>query len=355
MTIKTNIVASIAGLALLGTSAFAADIITKAPKKVEAAPASCFDLAVGGGIQSDYNFRGVSQSDKGPSAYAYIEPRCNITKDIQLYAGIWGWSTKLPTSPTGEFDLYGGIRPTFDKFAFDFGFIYYFYPNETQVFIDGLGNLTNTFTPTPFTVKDTDFWEVYGKLTWTVTDWLALSPYVYYSPNVLQSGANGDVRRRRGQVHHADGLVPDRLGWILLRRSRALLAGYVHGLRRALRSAELHHMERGPGLHLQDLHVRRALLRYRPHARQLRVADQRSERICDQLLEVVRRDCDRQVLLRPDGDDEPEISCAASKQTTKGRPRGAPFFVRLAPRFQNNRKTSATSPTRIAARKACWG
>ena len=66
MTIKTNIAASIAGLALLGTSAFAADIITKAPKKVEAAPASCFDLAFGGGIQSDYNFRGVSQIGQGP-------------------------------------------------------------------------------------------------------------------------------------------------------------------------------------------------------------------------------------------------------------------------------------------------
>jgi hypothetical protein len=62
-----------------------------------AAPASCFDLAFGGGIQSDYNFRGISQTDKGPGVFAYVEPRCNITKDIQLYAGIWGWSTKLPT------------------------------------------------------------------------------------------------------------------------------------------------------------------------------------------------------------------------------------------------------------------
>ena len=94
------------------TSALAADIVSKAPRKVvEAAPTSCFDLAFGGGIQSDYNFRGISQTDKGPGVYAYVEPRCNITKDIQLYAGMWGWSTKLPTAPTGEFDIYGGIRP----------------------------------------------------------------------------------------------------------------------------------------------------------------------------------------------------------------------------------------------------
>jgi uncharacterized protein (TIGR02001 family) len=173
----------------MASSAFAADIVTKAPKKVEA-PSSCFDVAFGGGLQSDYNFRGISQSDKGMSVFGYVEPRCNVTKDIQLYVGVWGWSTKLPTSPTGEFDIYGGIRPTFDKFAFDFGFIYYWYPNETQLFIDGLGNLTNTFTATPFTVKDTDFWEVYGKVTYTATDWLAISPYVYYSPNYLRTGAN---------------------------------------------------------------------------------------------------------------------------------------------------------------------
>ena len=40
-----------------------------------------------------------------------------------------------------------------------------------------------------FTVRDTDFWEVYGKLTWTPIDWLAIGPYVYYSPNWLQTGA----------------------------------------------------------------------------------------------------------------------------------------------------------------------
>jgi len=178
MKITNTIATSLAAVALFATSAFAADIVTKAPKKIEAAPASCFDLAVGGGIQSDYNFRGVSQSDKGPSVYAYVEPRCNITKDIQLYAGIWGWSTKLPTMPTGEFDLYAGIRPTFGPLAFDFGFIYYWYPREQQLFLLDPPLLGTTTTPTasgPFTLSDTDFWEVYGKVTWTVTDWLAIA------------------------------------------------------------------------------------------------------------------------------------------------------------------------------------
>jgi uncharacterized protein (TIGR02001 family) len=189
MTIKTTIAASLTAVALMGSSAFAADIVTKAPKKAPE-PTSCFDVAFGGGLQSDYNFRGISQSDKGPGVYGYVEPRCNVTKDIQLYVGVWGWSTKLPTTPTGEFDLYGGVRVTVDKFAFDFGAMYYWYPNETQVFIDGLGNLTNTVTATPFTVRDTDFWEVYGKVTYTATDWLSINPYVYYSPDYLRTGAN---------------------------------------------------------------------------------------------------------------------------------------------------------------------
>jgi hypothetical protein len=191
MRIKSTIAASLTALALMASSALAADIVTKAPLKKAPEPTSCFDVAFGGGLQSDYNFRGISQTDKGPGVFAYVEPRCNVTKDIQLYVGLWGWSTKLPTTPTGEFDVYGGIRLTFDKFAFDIGGMYYWYPRETQQFV--LGNvITPTPAPgfTPFTVSDTDFWEIYGKLTWTATDWLTINPYVYYSPDYLRTGAN---------------------------------------------------------------------------------------------------------------------------------------------------------------------
>src|SRR5207253_2133795 len=46
MTIAKTIAASMPALALMSASALAADIVTKAPKKIEAAPTSCFDLAV---------------------------------------------------------------------------------------------------------------------------------------------------------------------------------------------------------------------------------------------------------------------------------------------------------------------
>jgi len=194
MTITKTIATTIAAFALLTTSALAADIVRKAPiKKAEPTPPPC-DLAFGGGIQSDYNFRGISQTDKGPGVFAYVEPRCKVHPNIELYAGIWGWSTKLPTNPTGEFDLYGGIRPTIGPVAFDFGFMYYWYPRETQQWFGNAALTTLTTTPTifgPFTLADTDFWEFYGKATWTVNDWLAISPYVYYDPSYLNSGAKG--------------------------------------------------------------------------------------------------------------------------------------------------------------------
>src|SRR5258706_4077422 len=180
MTISKTVATTIAAFGILTSSALAADIVRKAPPKpVEAAPASCFDLAAGGGVQSDYNFRGISQTDRGPGVWAYVEPRCNITKEIQLYAGLWGWSTKLPTTPTGEFDAYAGIRITLGAFAFDFGGMYYWYPRERALFF--ADPLLLSVSPTNFgfgrfTVDETDMWEVYGKLTWTVTDWLAFSP-----------------------------------------------------------------------------------------------------------------------------------------------------------------------------------
>src|SRR5205807_10551288 len=80
MKLTKVIATTLAALAMISASALAADIVTKAPKKVEEPTPPC-DLAFGGGLQSDYNFRGISQTDRGPGAYAYAEPRCNVTKD----------------------------------------------------------------------------------------------------------------------------------------------------------------------------------------------------------------------------------------------------------------------------------
>src|SRR5436190_16156717 len=43
--------------------------------------------AFGGALLSDYNFRGISQSNRGPSGTVYSETRFNATSNFQLYFG----------------------------------------------------------------------------------------------------------------------------------------------------------------------------------------------------------------------------------------------------------------------------
>jgi len=89
--------------------ALAADMPAKAPKAAPAAAPSPWDIAFGAAVMNDYNFRGISQSDRGPAGFAYFEPRYNITPDVQLYGGIAATSVKLATDPTAEIDLYAAL------------------------------------------------------------------------------------------------------------------------------------------------------------------------------------------------------------------------------------------------------
>jgi len=192
------------------TSAFAADMPAKAPKVAPAAAPSPWDIAFGAAVMSDYNFRGISQSDRGPAGFAYFEPRFNITPDLQLYGGIAATSVKLATDPAAEIDLYGGIRPTFGPLAFDIGAMYYWYPRETQFCGTGvppcLGN--PAFTNGNTTLSDTDFWEVYGKVLWTVNPSVALGANIYYSPSWLNTGAPGTYASGTAKFTAPENFLP---------------------------------------------------------------------------------------------------------------------------------------------------
>ena len=112
-------------------------------------------------------------------------------------------------------DFYGGIRPTFDKLALDFGAWLYYYPGG-QCFSAGTVNLPaltgaqacNAFNsggnyqgvlvgpnfplPNGNAAKAwASFYEVYGKATYTISDYWSIGAQVYYSPNVANTGANG--------------------------------------------------------------------------------------------------------------------------------------------------------------------
>ncbi|PWB65809.1 MAG: hypothetical protein C3F17_02990 [Bradyrhizobiaceae bacterium] len=211
---KTMFVTAASILALT-SGALAADlpVITKAPPP--APVASAWDIAFGGLIASDYNFRGVSQSDRGPSVGAYFEPRFNITPNVQLYAGIGGYSVKLASDPAAEIDLYAGIRPTFGPLALDIGFLYYWYPRESQLFIDPTGTFLTT-SPVGATgfwsLNDTDFWEIYGKATYTISDYVAVGGALYYAESWLNSGADGTFASANIKFTAPAGFLPSDVG-----------------------------------------------------------------------------------------------------------------------------------------------
>lgn len=185
-----KVVLSIVAVAACGLPVFAADL--GKTQRVAAAPpppaaVSPWDIAFGAAVMSDYNFRGISQSDRDPSVNAYFEPRFNLTPNWQLYAGISASSVELPTDPGAEIDYYAGIRPTFGPIAHDIGFMYYYYPSERA--IDGI-----VITAPPAfntSLNDTDYWEVYWKSTWTLNENWALGSNTYYSPSWLNTGAYG--------------------------------------------------------------------------------------------------------------------------------------------------------------------
>src|ERR1700752_1688774 len=166
-------------LAMISSSAMAADMAVKAVKAPPPAPFDPWDVAFGGAIMSDYIFRGVTQSNHMPSVTASFEPRYNVNKDLQLYVGNSTESISCANRAAAEVDVYGGIRPTFGAAAFDFGVWGYLYPggrcadNALTGGVPG-GNVCPVDPNTIFLgdgnvmKKDVSFFEAYAKINYTI-------------------------------------------------------------------------------------------------------------------------------------------------------------------------------------------
>ena len=183
----------------------------KAVKAPPPAPFDPWDIAFGGAVMNDYMFRGITQSNHKPSVAAYFEPRYNVNKDLQLYIGTSTESISFANRAAAEVDIYGGIRPTFGAFAFDFGVWGYLYPGGQLP----TTSLTGSAFPAATFVrsarprsslpngnvmkKDVSFFEVYGKVNYTINDNWQFGVNEYYSPNFLNSGAWGDYASITGK------------------------------------------------------------------------------------------------------------------------------------------------------------
>ncbi len=197
-------------LAMVSGSAFAADLRLKAVKAPPPAAFDPWDIAFGSAIMNDYVFRGVTQSNHKPSVAAYFEPRYNVTKDLQLYVGSSFESISFANRAAAEVDIYGGIRPTFGAFAFDFGVWGYLYPGGScadNVLTGGIpgGGVCAVSTNTVFLAngnvmkKDVSFYEGYAKVNYTINDMFQVGANEFYSPNFLNSGAWGNYASITGK------------------------------------------------------------------------------------------------------------------------------------------------------------
>ena len=195
-------------LALVSGFAMAADLPLKAVKAPPPAAFDPWDVAFGSALMNDYIFRGVTQSNHKPSVAAYFEPRYNVTKDLQLYVGASGESISFTNRAAAEIDIYGGIRPTFGAFAFDFGVWGYLYPGGTCYYgaaFDPAGTplsaecAANVLPNLNVMKKDVSFMEVYGKVNYTVNDSWQFGANEFYSPNFLNSGAWGNYASITGR------------------------------------------------------------------------------------------------------------------------------------------------------------
>ena len=220
---KKVVLSVVAALAVSAAMpAFAADMPAKAPKVVAPAPPpSPWDIAFGAGIMNDYIFRGVTQSGHKGSVAAYFEPRYNINSNWQLYAGLSGESIKFANNAAAEIDFYGGVRSTWGPLTFDVGYWYYYYPGgqcygngplqpaaPTQAGDCGPGIFVNGNVAKSVA----SFYEVYGKIGYTWTDW-AFGANFYYSPNFLNTGADGEYLSGTIKFTAPERMALGPLGW----------------------------------------------------------------------------------------------------------------------------------------------
>ena len=268
-----------ATLAMVSGSALAADMPMKALKAPPPAPFDPWDIAFGSAIMSDYMFRGITQSNHNPSVAAYFEPRYNVNKDLQLYVGTSFESISFPNRAAAETDIYGGIRPTFGAFAFDFGVFGYLYPGGTCYYgapVDFAGNATGggcaderLSTATSPRKMRASSKAMRRSITPSTT--MAVGANEYYSPNFLNTGAWGNYASITGK-YTAPGTYfgSQRHRHVRLRRVRPPVARNLRQLLRRSGVPERHqvsrlqHLEYRHWLHLQGVHAGPALLRHRP-------------------------------------------------------------------------------------------
>ena len=150
---------------------------------------------------SDYLFRGVTQSNHKPSFGAYLEPRYNISPNLQAYLGVAYNTIRFANDANSEIDLYFGLRPTFGKLALDMGFWYYYYPGGTCYAGGAFAGCPLGLANGNFIKKDVSFWEIYFKPTYNFSEFIRCRRNVVLHAVVPQQRRTRHLSVGHGQVH----------------------------------------------------------------------------------------------------------------------------------------------------------
>jgi uncharacterized protein (TIGR02001 family) len=97
------------------------------------ATAASAEVAITPTLTSDYDFRGISQTDGQPA----IQLGVTYTGETGMYLGIWGSNVDFSVTPNEanaktEIDVYAGYAggDSTEGWGYDVGAIYYSYPNQ---------------------------------------------------------------------------------------------------------------------------------------------------------------------------------------------------------------------------------
>ena len=172
---KKIVLSVVAALALSAAPAFAADMPVKAAKAAPAA-APPFDIAIGGVVMSDYNFRGVSQSNRGAVRRRLLRTGFHHS-DRHALCRRRGLGHRLAERPWIRLHLAVGRNRSLRRLAQQLG--------PVRRSISASSTITTRRNPSTAFTAQSDFWEIYGKAAYEVVKGLTFGGNVFYTPDLL--------------------------------------------------------------------------------------------------------------------------------------------------------------------------